>query len=84
MRTRVMALICQNCGTINTDPGGDPRQYRCGHCGLPQLQRFLTPDQKRVAAGVAGAAILGLATGGPAGALVGGLIGLVFGDRLLK
>lgn len=78
-----MALICRNCGTINTDPGGDPRQLRCGNCGAPQLQRILTPQQKAFAGVAAGAAIGGLA-GGPPGALIGGLIGLILGEGLLK
>jgi len=78
-----MALICRNCGTINTDPGGNPRQYRCGVCGQQQLQRILTPQQKAFAGAAAGAAIGGL-VGGPPGALVGGLIGIVLGERLLK
>jgi hypothetical protein len=78
-----MALICRNCGTINTDPGGDPRQYRCGHCGMPQLQRFLTPQQKAFAGAAAGAAFGGL-VGGPPGALLGGIIGIILGDKLLK
>jgi len=78
-----MALICRNCGTINTDPGADPRQYRCGHCGLPQLERILTPQQKAFAGAAAGAA-LGALAGGPPGALIGGLIGIFLGDKLLK
>jgi hypothetical protein len=78
-----MALICRNCGTINTDPGGDLRNYQCGNCGLQQLQRILTPQQKVFAAAAAGAAIGGL-TGGPPGALIGGLIGIFLGDKVLK
>ena len=78
-----MALICRNCGTINTDPGGDPRSYRCGRCGMPQLQRILTPQQKAFAGAAAGAAIGGLA-GGPPGALLGGIIGIILGEKLLK
>ncbi len=78
-----MALICQNCGTINTDPGGDPRQYECGYCRLPQLQRILTFQQKTFAGAAAGAAIGGLA-GGPPGALIGGIIGIILGEKLLK
>lgn len=79
-----MSLQCRNCGTINTDPGGDPRQYRCGYCGVPQLQRVLTPEQRRLAAGIAGAALLGAASGNPVGALIGGILGLIVGDRILK
>lgn len=79
----IVALICRNCGTINTDPGGDPSQYRCGFCGQPQLQRILTQEQKALAGAAAGAAIGALA-GGPPGALVGGIIGLLLGDKVLR
>jgi hypothetical protein len=78
-----MALICRNCGTINTDPGGDPRIYRCGYCGLPQLQRILTKQQKALAGAATGAGIGALTFGLP-GAVIGGIIGLVIGDKLLK
>ena len=78
-----MALICRNCGTINTDPGGNPRQYRCGVCGQYQLQRIMTPQQKIFAGAVAGAALGGM-TFGPPGALIGGLLGIFIGDRVLK
>jgi hypothetical protein len=78
-----MALICRNCGTINTDPGGNPKLLRCGVCGQQTLQRILTSQQKAFAGAVAGAALGGL-TFGPPGALVGGLLGLVVGDRILK
>ena len=72
----VSALICGYCGTINTDPGGDPRKYRCGHCGQPQLQRIFTPQEKAFAAVATGAGIGALAGGLP-GAVIGGLIGLI-------
>ena len=80
-------LICKNCGTINQDLGGDPRMYRCGHCGQPALQRTQTlsdTDKNRLAAAIAAASIIGLATENPVGALVGALLGYVFGDRLFK
>jgi hypothetical protein len=73
----VSALICGYCGTINTDPGGDPKQYRCGHCGMPQLQRIFTPQEKALAGAAAGAGIGALAGGVP-GAIIGGFIGLIF------
>jgi len=72
-------LICNTSGTINQDPGGDPRLYRCGECGQATLQR--TPsdaDKKRLVAGIAGASIVGLAMENP----IGALLGFVFGDRL--
>ena len=78
-----MVLICRNCGTLNSDPGGDPRQYRCGRCGAQNLQRIATKQEKTFAAGVTGATVGGLAFG-PIGALVGGLLGLVVGDREFK
>lgn len=71
-------LICRNCGTINTDPGGDPRQYRCGYCGMPgQLQRVLTPQEKAFAGAAAGAGIGAIIGGGLPGAVIGGIIGLL-------
>jgi hypothetical protein len=79
-----MALICRNCGSINADPGGDPRLYRCGTCGMQMLQRILTVQQKAFAGAAAGAAIGALLGFGAPGALVGALIGLVTGERLLK
>ena len=79
-----MALVCRNCGSINTDPGGDPRSYRCGVCGFPTLQRILTPQQKAFAGAAAGAALGALLGGGAPGALVGALIGIVAGGKLLK
>jgi hypothetical protein len=74
---RVSALICGYCGSINTDPGGDPRQLRCGHCGQLQLQRIFTPQEKALAGAAAGAGIGALIGGGVPGALIGGLIGLI-------
>ena len=79
-----MALICRNCGSINSDPGGDPRFYRCGICGMQTLQRILTNQQKAFAGAAAGAAIGALLGFGAPGALVGALVGLVTGEKLLK
>ena len=72
----VSALICGYCGTINTDPGGDPKRYRCGYCGQPKLQRIFTPQEKAFAGAAAGAGI-GALIGGLPGAALGGLIGLI-------
>ena len=71
------ALICGYCGTINTDPGGDPKQYRCGNCGQPRLQRIFTPQEKALAGAAAGAGIGALIGGGLPGAVIGGFIGLL-------
>ena len=79
-----MALVCRNCGSINTDPGGDPRLLRCGVCGMPQLQRILTPQQKAFAGAAAGAAVGAVLGFGPGGALIGALIGTVTAGKLLK
>jgi predicted nucleic acid-binding Zn-ribbon protein len=82
-----MPLICTNCRTINQDPGGDPRIYHCGHCGQATLQRTPTltdTEKNRLAAAIAGASILGLATENPVGALIGALLGYALGDRLLR
>jgi C19orf12-like protein/Nin one binding (NOB1) Zn-ribbon like len=78
-----MILRCRNCGSINTDPGGDPRRYFCGTCGQPQLERIATKSERVLAAGVAGATVGGL-TFGPVGALLGGVIGVLFGEREFK
>ena len=78
-----MVLICRNCGTVHSDPGGDPRQYRCNFCRHQGLERVATKQEKVLAAGVAGATIGGLAFG-PVGALAGGVIGLIFGDKQFK
>jgi len=78
-----MVLRCRYCGTINTDPGGDPRKYRCGSCGHPQLERVATKSDKVLGAGIAGATIGGLSFG-PVGALVGGLLGLMIGETQFK
>jgi hypothetical protein len=78
-----MALVCRNCGSINSDPGGDPRLYRCGVCGMPTLQRILSKEQKAFAGAAVGATIGGLSAG-PPGALIGAIVGLVLGERLLK
>lgn len=80
-----MPLVCQNCRRVNQDPGGDVRLLRCGACGQQQLQR--TPseaDKRRIVSAIAGATILGLATENPIGALVGAVIGFIFGDRVFK
>lgn len=80
-----MALICQNCGTVNQDPGGDPRVYRCGVCGQQRLKRTLSEqDKRRLISAIAGASVLGLATENPIGALIGGILGYVFGDQIFK
>jgi hypothetical protein len=78
-----MLLICRNCGTAHSDPGGDPRRYHCNFCGQQGLERVATKQEKVLAAGVAGATVGGLAFG-PIGALAGGIIGLVFGENQFK
>ena len=78
-----MPLICRTCGAVNHDPGGDPLCYRCGHCGNPTLFREQTTD-KRIATAIAGAAVIGMATGNPIGALVGGVLGFWLGANLHK
>lgn len=85
-----LALFCRNCGTLNTDPGGDPTQYLCGVCGQPALQRLPEQNQQqsqtnsRLVAALAGAGLVGLATSNPVGALIGGIVGFMLGDRLSK
>jgi hypothetical protein len=71
-------LICKYCCAVNTDPGGDPKQDRCGYCGQPfQLERVLTAQEKALAGAAAGAGIGALVGGGLPGALLGGLLGLL-------
>lgn len=81
-----MPLVCQNCGSINQDPGGDPGGYLCGVCGQPCLQRVpVEQDQNNaLAAAIAGGAIGGMAGGGPIGIVVGALIGAVIGSKVPK
>jgi hypothetical protein len=78
-----MILVCRNCGSLNSDPGGDLRRLRCGVCGQPQLQRVATKSEKVLAAGITGATVGGL-TFGPIGALVGGVLALLIGDNQFK
>jgi hypothetical protein len=78
-----MRLICRSCGTVYSDPGGDPRQYCCNVCYHQGLERVATKQEKVLAAGIAGATVGGLAFG-PVGALVGGLFGLVVGENQFK
>lgn len=80
-----MTLVCQNCGKLNQDPGGNPHVYRCGACGQQRLVR--TPseaEKRRIVSAIAGASIVGLATENPLGALAGAIIGYIFGDRVFK
>ena len=78
-----MALICANCGTVNHDPGGDPRKYSCGACGQPNLHRTQTKEEKNaLAAAIAGGAILGMAGGGPIGVVVGAIVGAIIGSKV--
>lgn len=82
-RLLAMVLICRNCGSVNADPGGDPRHYRCGVCGALRLERVATRGEKTFAAVVTGAAVGGLSFG-PVGALVGGIVGLLLGEQRLR
>lgn len=71
-------LVCRNCGTENSDPGGDPRIYRCGQCGKPALERRPKPENAAVLLALIGAAIGGAAAGAP-GAVLGGILGAAIG-----
>jgi hypothetical protein len=77
-----MVLICKNCGSINQDPGGDPKTYLCGVCGQPQLERVQTEQEKKntLAAAIAGGAIGAL--GGPVGIAIGAIVGALIGSRV--
>lgn len=78
-----MALICENCGSINKDPGGDPKTYLCGVCGQPRLQRVQTQQEKTntLVAAIAGGALGGMA-GGPVGIAVGAILGAIIGSKV--
>jgi DNA-directed RNA polymerase subunit RPC12/RpoP len=79
-------LVCTNCGTRNTDPGGPPSNYYCGHCGHNTLVRAV-PAQNTTDNTVAGAAILGTLGAlafGPFGALAGAVLGGVIGGSSKK
>jgi hypothetical protein len=78
-----MILVCRNCRSVNSDPGGDPGRLRCGVCGQPQLQRVATKSEKVLAAGITGATVGGL-TFGPVGALIGGLLAALIGQKEFK
>lgn len=79
-----VVVVCQNCGAVNQDPGGNISRYWCGVCGQQALkrmaQRNVPPSE---AAGAAGGAVLGgllgllLAPGigWLVGAALGGLVG---------
>lgn len=78
-----MVLICSNCGTVNKDPGGDPKKLLCGGCGQASLQRVQTQQEKNaLAAAIAGGAIAGMAGGGPIGVVVGAVIGAIIGSKV--
>ena len=78
-------LVCQHCGTQNTDPGGPPEYLSCGQCGGGPLVRVPDPAPdntgKALAAGAVGVAVGG-AIGGPIGAAIGGLLGALIGSKL--
>jgi len=72
-----MKLICQKCGSVYIDPGGNPETYICRSCGQVGLQRVREGDDRTtdpLVAGVAGA-VLGASIGGGVGAVIGGLLG---------
>jgi hypothetical protein len=74
-------LFCRNCHSINQDPGGDPRLYRCGVCHRQELERVQGyVSEKTVGGAIAGAAIGGMAFG-PIGALVGAILGIALGEK---
>jgi hypothetical protein len=75
-------VVCLNCGTNYSDPGGDLAGYYCQVCGQARLQRVAPQpgDQGAIAGALAGAAIGGV-FGGPAGALFGAIAGLVLGSK---
>jgi hypothetical protein len=76
-----MPLVCRNCHSINQDPGGDPRLYRCGACQHQELERVQGyVSEKTVGGTIAGAAIGGMIFG-PFGALVGAVIGAALGEK---
>jgi hypothetical protein len=52
-------------------------------CYGQELERVASKQEKVLASGVAGATIGGMAFG-PVGALVGGILGLVFGENQFK
>ena len=75
-----MPLLCPNCRTVNTDPGGDPARYRCGVCGYSPLQR--TGIRTEALAGAVVGATIGATVGGPIGAVVGVVAGLILGNNV--
>jgi hypothetical protein len=79
-------LVCSNCGTVNRDPGGDPRCYQCGACGqmcLNRVESVPSGNNNAFAGAVIGGTLGGVAAG-PVGAVLGIFFGAVLGDRLKK
>jgi len=77
-----MPLVCPNCKTVFTDPGGDPRSYHCNVCGYAPLQRTPNaPLNSDTGIGLMAGAAVGAAIGGLPGAIIGGILGLVIGAR---
>jgi hypothetical protein len=76
-----MPLICPNCRTVFTDPGGDPRSYSCSNCGYAPLQRTPLSGSNDATVGLVAGAAVGAALGGVPGAVIGALVGAIVGAR---
>lgn len=78
-------LLCKNCGSYNTDPGGSPAAFKCGSCGQSALVRLEPGAQQRQQRNreMTAAAFLGIGIGGAIGGAIGAAIGALVGAGLV-
>lgn len=79
-------VLCQHCGSQNSDPGGALETWRCGVCGQGPLVRVPESDAPPRPHSAASDAVAGGTIGGTVGAVIGGpfgaAMGIVFGAAL--
>ena len=72
---------CCECGKPNTIPrGADASGYVCHDCGS-RLARGEKDGETATAVGMIGGAALGASIAGPPGAIVGGVLGALIGNK---
>jgi predicted RNA-binding Zn-ribbon protein involved in translation (DUF1610 family) len=79
-------MICSNCRSILSDPGGDPTEYFCPFCGLRAIQRIPAGEDRShdAALGFVAGATVGGVVGGPVGAAIGAFLGILIGAQHSK
>ena len=81
MQTMKAELVrCPRCLTIYRMPDGPLPDYYCPNCGYSPLVFHAQPSAERQATLATAGALLGLFFGGPTGAVVGGIVGLIAGN----